>query len=225
MKADATTSWRHGRHLTGLAHQLSIVVAGVRLPLTEPCALTAGGFADDDHPGGLERAVTVHPWEHYAAWADDGWPETEAPAFGENLTSIGLLETEVFVGDTFRWGTAEVTVGEPAVRDLTSAGHLRVPGLTERLLRSGRTGFHLRVVRSGRVAPGDTLELIDVDPAGVSLATVARAMIDGPDAAGVSTERLLLLRELLPAELVARCDDLRPTADLPEPVDRLTAAG
>ncbi|MEO5833649.1 MAG: MOSC domain-containing protein [Nakamurella sp.] len=225
MKADTTTSWRHGRHLTGRVRQLSIVVGGGRLPLTEARALSVDGFVGDEHPGGPDRAVTVHPWEHYAAWADDGRPAMVEPAFGEQLTSIGLLETELFVGDTFRWGTAEVTVGAPAVLDATTVEHLQVPGLIERMLRGGRTGFHLRVVRSGRVGPGDGLELIDVDPVGVSLATVGRALVDGPDAAGVTPQRLLLARDLLPAGLVAACERLLPAADQRELVDRRTAAG
>ncbi len=225
MNADTITAWGHARHLTGRPRQLSVVTAGRRSPVTEPRPLSVAGFADDEHPGGPEQAVTVHPWEHYAAWADAGLPVIDEPAFGEQLTSIGLLEAEVFVGDTFRWGTAEVRVGAPSVPDAALTAHLRVPGLVEQLMRSGRTGFHLTVVRPGRVGPDDTLELVDVDPAGVSLATVSRALVDGPEVAGVSAQRLLMVRDLLPAALVTLCTGLLPPADGTDREHPTTAAG
>lgn len=216
-----STAWGHGRHLTGRARQLSVVVDGVRVPVTAPRPLSAAGFTDDATSGSTDRAVTVHPWEHYAAWVDAGLPAVEEPAFGEQLTSVGLSEHEVFVGDTFRWGTAEVQVSAPAMPDPAMAG----PDVADRLRRSGRTGFHLRVVRSGTVGPADLLELIDVDPAGVSLATVSSALIDGPAAAGVTPQRLLLLRDVLPADLVTTWEQSLPAPDLHRSPDAVPATG
>lgn len=221
MNAEAPTTWGHGRRLTGRAHHLSVVIGGRREPVHTPRSLSATGFADDEHPGGADRAVTVHPWEHYAVWADAGLPAVDTPAFGEQLTSLGLVESEVFVGDTFSWGTAEVQVSGPALPDPAIGGE----NVAARLRRSGRTGFHLRVLRSGRVGPGDALELVDIDPAGVSLATVSLALLDGPAAAGVSPQRLLMLRDVLPADLLGVCERLVPAADLQGPSDRVPAAG
>lgn len=225
MRTEAGAAWGHGRHLTGRARLLTVVTDGQRRPVTGPLLLTTAGLAGDEHAGGPDQAVTVHPWEHYGAWIDAGAHIDDEPAFGEQLTSIGLSETEVFVGDTFRWGGADVMVTGPAVPAAELAARLGVPGLTEAMLRNGRTGFHLRVVRSGRVGPADTLELIDVDPAGLALAVVGRALIDGPAAAGVTPQRLLLVRDLLPPALVATCEGLLPPTDDRAPADRMTAVG
>ena len=221
MNAESTTAWGHGRHLTGRARQLSVLVDGARVPVTAPRPLSTDGLAGDVHPGGPERAVTVHPWEHYATWVDAGLPAVVEPAFGEQLTSVGLSEAEVFVGDTFRWGTAEVQVSAPAVPDPETVG----AEVADRLGRSGHTGFHLRVVRAGKVGPDDLLELTDIDPAGVSLATVSLALVDGPAAAGLTAERLLLLRDVLPADLVAGWERLLPATDLHRSADTVPAAG
>jgi MOSC domain-containing protein YiiM len=198
VNAETTAPWSHGRHLTGRPRQVSVVIGGIRVPVTRPRSVTPTGLADDEHPGGVERALKVHPWEHYAAWTDAGLPPLDEPAFGEQLTTLGLLEHDVFVGDTFRWGTSELQVSAPALPDPGLVG----TDVATRLRRAGRTGWHLRVVRAGRAGPDDALELIDIDPAGVSLATMALALVDGPAAAGVSAERLLLLREVVPADLV-----------------------
>lgn len=197
------------------------MVGGHRRQVVTPQLLSVGGLTDDEHDRGADRAVTVHPHEHYTAWADAGLPPVGTPAFGEQLTTTGLLETEVFVGDTFRWGGAEVQVSAPAVPDEA----VGAPGVADRLRRSGRTGFHLRVVRSGRVGADDALVLVDVDPAGVSLATVSVALIDGPAAAGVSPQRLLMLRGVLPPDLVQRWERLLPAADQHGSADRVPTAG
>src|SRR5262245_1258123 len=64
--------------------------------------------------GGVYKAVYVYPSEHYAYWRDElphidlGWG-----AFGENLTTEGLLESTVYVGDRIGIGTAEFQVTQP----------------------------------------------------------------------------------------------------------------
>lgn len=221
MNAETSPPSGHGRHLTGRPRQVSVVTGGIRTPVTATRSVTPAGLADDEHSGGLERALTVHPWEHYTAWTDAGLPPLDAPAFGEQLTTVGLLEHDVFVGDTFRWGTAELQVSAPALPDPGLAG----TEVATRLRRGGRTGWHLRVVRAGRAGPDDALELIDIDPAGVSLATVALALVDGPAAAGVTVERLLLLREVLPADLVGTWEQSATSPDQGTSTESVSAAG
>ena len=36
-----------------------------------------------------------------------------APAFGENLSTEGLTEKNVFIGDIYRWGDALIQVTQP----------------------------------------------------------------------------------------------------------------
>ena len=64
--------------------------------------------------GGLEKAVYVYPAEHYTYWRRE-LPDAELPwgAFGENFTTEGLLEDEVWIGDRYRVGTAELVVTQP----------------------------------------------------------------------------------------------------------------
>jgi MOSC domain-containing protein YiiM len=67
--------------------------------------------ADLSVHGGSFKAVYAYPSEHYAYWKHD-LPATELPwaAFGENLTTEGLTEDELHVGDRFRIGSATVMV-------------------------------------------------------------------------------------------------------------------
>src|SRR5689334_1588753 len=61
--------------------------------------------------GGPSKAIYAYPSEHYAFWRDV-YPELSLPwgMFGENLTTNGLLETELNIGDRLRIGSAELMV-------------------------------------------------------------------------------------------------------------------
>ncbi|MHC5717088.1 MAG: MOSC domain-containing protein, partial [Nostoc sp.] len=64
--------------------------------------------------GGKDKAVYAYPFEHYDYWRRK-LPDMDLPwgMFGENLTTVGLLEDEVNIGDRFRIGSAEVMVTQP----------------------------------------------------------------------------------------------------------------
>jgi MOSC domain-containing protein YiiM len=69
--------------------------------------------------GGPEKAVYAYPSEYYELWSRER-PELDfgRGAFGENLTTEGLIDYVVSVGDRFSVGTAELLVTQPpSLRD------------------------------------------------------------------------------------------------------------
>ena len=64
--------------------------------------------------GGQDKAVYAYPAEFYELWRGER-PELAFPwgQFGENLTTQGLRDEDVSVGDRFRVGTAELVVTQP----------------------------------------------------------------------------------------------------------------
>ncbi|TOL45030.1 MOSC domain-containing protein, partial [Vibrio parahaemolyticus] len=54
--------------------------------------------------GGPDRALCHYPREHYHYWLN-AYPELEdlfvASAFGENISTQGMTEENVFIGDIF----------------------------------------------------------------------------------------------------------------------------
>src|SRR5258705_6888135 len=114
--------------------------------------------------GGVDKAVYAYPLEHYAYWRKE-LPGTDFPwgAFGENLTTEGLLEDGVRIGDRFRAGSAEFIVTQPRMPCFKLAIRFNRPDMVKRFLRSGRSGFYLAVLREGDVAAGDAFELIAQD--------------------------------------------------------------
>src|SRR5437588_10418193 len=60
--------------------------------------------------GGVTKAVYAYPSEHYGYWRTE-FPGVDLPwgMFGENLTTKGLLEEDVYIGDRFRIRSEEHT--------------------------------------------------------------------------------------------------------------------
>ena len=118
------------------------------------------GQADLSVHGGVDKAVYAFPREHYAYYQQQLAQQDYAPGqFGENLTTEGLLETQVRIGDRYRVGEALFEVSQPrspcykfAIR-MGSATALAV------MIESARTGFYLRVLQEGEIRAGDAIEI------------------------------------------------------------------
>lgn len=111
--------------------------------------------------GGPDKAVYGYPSEHYEYWGRE-LPGMDLPwgAFGENLTTEGLLERGVRIGDRFRAGSAEFQVTDPRMPCYKLGVRFGRDDMVKRFLASGRSGFYLAVLREGEVAAGDPIELI-----------------------------------------------------------------
>jgi len=145
--------------------------------------------------GGADKAVYVYPSEHYALWRNE-LPGVELPwgAFGENLTTTGLLEHKVHIGDRFRAGSAEFVVTQPRMPCFKLGIRFNRPGIVKQFLRSGRTGFYLSVVQEGGIGAGDALDLVAEDRNCITVADVA-----GLYAADAANQDLLRRASELPA--------------------------
>jgi MOSC domain-containing protein YiiM len=140
--------------------------------------------ADLSVHGGPLKSVYVYPSEHYEYWRGQlTGAELSWAVFGENLTTEGILETDVRRGDRLTIGTAEFEVTIPrypcyklAIRfehlpwqiganDLERAPVvppiLRDGGnILRRFMKSGRSGFYLSVVKTGVIAAGDEIQFV-----------------------------------------------------------------
>ena len=111
--------------------------------------------------GGTQKAVYAYASEHYAFWRSEyrdmefGWG-----MFGENVTTEGLLETDVRIGDMLRVGTATTTVTQPRFPCFKLGIKFGRKDVIERFRRSGRSGFYLAVSEPGDVATGDPIEIL-----------------------------------------------------------------
>ena len=93
-------------------------------------------------------------------------------AFGENFSTLGLLEETIRIGDRLRVGSAEFVVTQPRMPCFKLGIRFGRPEMVKRFLNSGRTGFYLAVLREGRVTARDSIELLVRDDHGVTVADI-----------------------------------------------------
>ncbi|MEO8144731.1 MAG: MOSC domain-containing protein [Betaproteobacteria bacterium] len=133
--------------------------------------------------GGTDKAIYACPSEHYAFWRKE-LPRLEFPwgAFGENLTTEGLLEDKIHIGDQFRAGSAEFVVTQPRMPCFKLGVRFNQPDMVKRFHRGGRTGFYLAVLREGDIGAGDSVDLIARDESRITVADVVGLYTaDAPD--------------------------------------------
>ena len=138
--------------------------------------------ADLSVHGGPSKAVYVYPVEHYDYWRRE-LPDMKLPwgVFGENLTTEGLLEDTVNIGDRFRIGSAEVMVTEPRMPCYKLGIKFGRDDIIKRFLASGRSGFYFAVLQEGEVGADDTIELLNRDEHNVTVGDIVRLYVSEKD--------------------------------------------
>lgn len=138
-----------------------------KTPVAGPLMLGFEGLEGDEQAdravhGGPEKALHHYPADHYAAWADV-WPEHAATfaagGFGENVSTTGVTETDLCLGDRLRLGEALVEICQGRQPCWKLSAHTGIGEMAARLQKSGRTGWYYRVIEPGRVVAGDPVVL------------------------------------------------------------------
>jgi MOSC domain-containing protein YiiM len=152
--------------------------------------------ADLSVHGGRDKAVYAYPSEHYAYWERE-LPGVELPwgSFGENLTTQGLLEGEVFLGDRYTIGGAEVVVTQPRIPCFKLNLKFQSDDMARRFLASLRSGFYFRVLREGEIGAGDEIVQIHQDENRVSISDALKVYLGAPES-GELRERALRVKYL-----------------------------
>ena len=136
--------------------------------------------------GGVYKAICVYPSEHYNLWKEElGKPDLSFGDFGENLTTSGLMEGDICLGDRLRIGSVEIVVTQPREPCITLNARLDTKDLSARIRKSGRSGFYFSVVKEGIIKKGDSIECINRDENRVTVSDFNRIINGEPEIADI----------------------------------------
>lgn len=129
-----------------------------------PLGLAGDAQGDTKYHGGAKKALHHYPSDHYPTWTSEIGDRDvldSTGAFGENLSTLGLTEDDVAVGDVFALGGAIIEVSQGRQPCWKLNERFAQPDMAKRVQATGRTGWYYRVLKPGEVAPDSRLELID----------------------------------------------------------------
>ena len=133
-----------------------------------PLGLMGDEQADLSVHGGLDKAVYAYPSEHYSFWhharATNGVAsfDNSLPygSLGENLTLIGLLETQLWVGDRLQFADCTLRVTQPREPCFKFNTAMGFSAASKIMADTGFCGVYLAVDEPGSLSAGEAFKLL-----------------------------------------------------------------
>ena len=182
--------------------ELSAIAKG---PIAGPVKIGRLGIegdeqADPRYHGGPDKALHHYPSDHYVFWGSIAidHPLLNAPgAFGENVSTWGLVEEDVCIGDRFRLGSAVLEISQGRQPCWKQGQHLGWTALTALMVKERRSGWYYRVIEEGIAKAGDLIELIERPLPGWTVKRVFGLLIGGDHKRDPAALKALIAMELL----------------------------
>ncbi|MDQ0223713.1 MOSC domain-containing protein [Metabacillus niabensis] len=160
-----------------LTHKGKEYRSGIAKDQTEQLNITFEKIVDDDvenheYHGGKDRVICVYPYEHYHFWESTYGKSLQKAAFGENLTTVGMKESDVCVGDVYQIGDAIVQVSQGRFPCATINKHTHIHTLLNKMIELGYTGYFFRVLEEGTINTQSKIKQLIQHPMQLSVATI-----------------------------------------------------
>jgi MOSC domain-containing protein YiiM len=127
-----------------------------------PLGIVGDEQADRRYHGGPDKAVLCYASEWYAEWTREFGGRAPAPGtLGENFEIEEGNEHSVCLGDIYGAADVEFEVSQPRQPCWKPGALHGLPNLAARILKTGRTGWYLRVRTPGSLAASCKLALLD----------------------------------------------------------------
>jgi MOSC domain-containing protein YiiM len=166
------------------------VISGIRKQAVDsPVKVGKLGIEGDEQAdltvhGGVDKAVYLYPYEHYVFWENTLLNVLKKPiqlvpgAVGENLTTLGIVEHELWVGDRLKIGELLLEVTEPRAPCYKFAARMGFRHAVKHMLQSGFTGVYLKVIQPGSLEAKADITLLP-GPREVSIANINGRRLKG----------------------------------------------
>lgn len=125
-----------------------------------PLGLSGDTIVDTKHHGGPDQAVYAYTLEDYAWWAATLGRDLTPGTFGENLTLDRWPADIICVGDRLQIGEVMLEVTSPRIPCVTLEARMGITGFVNTFLKAGRPGPYFRVIHTGTLCAGQSIEVI-----------------------------------------------------------------
>lgn len=178
---------RSVKHLpTGIDKKRADGPVEVRAPGPKHGGLGSGLVGDEigdvRHHGGDVQAVYAYAREELDTFAEILERDLDNGAFGENLTTSGLVVSDAVIGERWQVGeTVVLQVSAPRIPCGTFRAHIGKRGWLKTFTETALSGAYLSVVTPGTVQGGDVVTVVHRPDHGVRASDAFRALTLRPD--------------------------------------------
>ncbi len=160
-------------------------------PVEGPCKISflqiqGDQQADPRYHGGENKAVYAYDISYYDYWKTilqrDDW---DYGLFGENLTTEGLTDDKVFVGDIFKIGSVVLQAIQPRFPCYKLNVRFQSSSMVKLFAQQHRNGTYFKVLQEGFVVAGDSIELLESSPYKISLEDVTHCYYNDAEKEGL----------------------------------------
>ncbi|WP_339064077.1 MOSC domain-containing protein [Tepidibacillus marianensis] len=174
--------------------------SGIRKVAVKEAFLTKDRFIGDDvanheYHGGRDRAVLLYSDEHYKIWEKEYGIQFKKPAFGENLSVRGMVESNVYIGDIYQVGDTIIQITQARIPCDVLAKNNYIESLYRRIVETGYTGMLARVLQEGIIREDSKITLLERHPLQVS-ALYTHQVLFNKSAIKEELEKILQVTEL-----------------------------
>lgn len=138
-------------------------------PVKGPVWIGSEGLIDDAQAdrrvhGGPEKAVHHYPLENHrrlAAQFDEQAAGFVSGGMGENISTEGMTEENVCIGDIYTVGSVTLQLSQPRTPCWKIDAKFDREGITRFVADQGIAGWYYRVLQPGSAKAGDMLHLVE----------------------------------------------------------------
>ncbi|MDO6775752.1 MOSC domain-containing protein [Pseudomonadota bacterium] len=158
-----------GEQVSALGDQTHLIDSGInnkqlaQTLIVSKLGVTGDGQADPQHHGGSDRVLHHFPREHYGQYRrwDLMAGFKDAPAMGENISSVGLDESQVNIGDIIQIGTTLLQVTQPRSPCFKLNLQFGHPQFALAMQQTAMCGWFYKVLQQGEINAGDSIYLVE----------------------------------------------------------------
>lgn len=143
----------------------------------------SGNDSDRESYADPDKALLFYAFDHYSHWRErlpDARSLLEnAGAFSENISSMGITEKTLCIGDILHIGTAviQITQGREACNTMNQ--HFNCPVMNVEMHDTHRNGWFCRVLEEGIMTSGDSIILKERPNPDWTIARVQESLFNG----------------------------------------------
>ncbi len=160
-----------------------LITSIYKFPVDHRCKVSLTNIEGDEQAdlrvhGGVDKAIYSYDVEYYDYWKLQITREDWSPGlFGENLTTKGMTDDKVKIGNIYRIGTSKLQAVQPRFPCVKLNAKFGMTDMIERFYEQRRHGTYFRVIEEGQIKANDKIELAHESAFDVTIADVTYCKI------------------------------------------------